>query len=293
METTTATAVAPNTTTVQPVTTPLPQVGEASNGQPAGPLSAADILKKAGSKPQETTTQTTDDIVYNSSDIDKIADPMAKKIVQDLYKQIQKGAQDKFKQAADLRKEAEAKLAQASTWSPQRLQQELNRPDFVMAMQALQQQSAPQHWTGSPEEWSALSPQEQQQFQGLQQAVMSQQQQLTKMLQGQEDEKLKSAYPDYDSTVVDKFTEDLIQGRYQATREDVWKVYNHDQNVTRAYEMGIKDGLAKAQDKNNSPNLNRAGSYTVTQGNELPPEVNKKSFVEIARYRLSQAKTKK
>lgn len=277
----------------------LPNSGGASDGQQAAavadkPLSAADILKRAGAPANpvadQSQNQNPDDIVYNSSDIEKIADPMAKKIVQDLYKQIQKGAQDKFKQAAELKKTYESKLSEMSTWSPQRLQQELNRPDFVQAMQALQQQAPPNNWQGSPDEWSALSPQEQQQFQGLQQAVVSQQQQLTKMLQDQEDAKLKSAYPDYNPDLVNKFTDDLLHGRYQATREDIWKVYNHDQNVARAYELGRQDALTKLKDKNDGASLPGSGSYNVSNGNDLPPEVNRKSFVEIARFRLEQAK---
>lgn len=258
------------------------------------PLTASDILKRTQTAaPADQTTQNTDDITYNSSDIDKIADPMAKKIVQDLYKQIQKGAQTKFKEAADLKKTYEQKMAEMSTWSPQRLQQELNRPDFVQSMQALQQQAAPQHWSGSPEEWSALSPQEQQQFNGLQQAVMSQQQQITKMLQLEEDNKLKSAYPDYNPELVNKLTDDLISGRYQATREDLWKVHNHDANVSRAYELGKQDALAKLKDKGNGVSLPGGGSFTVNDSNALPPELNKKSFVEIAKWRLSQAQNKK
>lgn len=285
----------PNVVPSQPLNTPVNN-GERAVGeqQPAvndKPLSAADILKRVQQPaPAADGSQNAEDIVYNSSDIEKIADPMAKKIVQDLYKQIQKGAQDKFKQAADLKKTYEQKMAEVSSWSPQRLQQELNRPDFVQAMQVLQQQSAPQNWQGSPEEWSALSPQEQHAFSGMQQALTSQQQQLTKMLQAQEDEKLKSAYPDYNPELVNKFTEDLLKGNYQATREDIWKVYNHDQNVARAYELGRQDGATKQQDKNNGASLN--GGFSVTNGNDLPPGVDKKNFVAIAQYRLAEAKKK-
>lgn len=262
------------------------------NQQQNQTLTAADILKRT-SKDASGSSQKqegSDDPQFNSSDIDKIQDPTTRKMVQDLYKHFEKGFNKKFMEVADLRKKLEGQMQEINNWSPQRLQQELAKPDFIQAMQFLQQQSAPQNWTGSQEEWSALSPQEQQRFKGLEQAVLSQQQQFERMLQDQEDERLKSSYPDYNPDLVNKLREDLIQGRYQATREDLWKVYNHDTNVARAYELGLKDGQAKLQQKQDGTSI--TGGFSVTNGNDLPADVNKKDFVAIAKARLAQAKQK-
>ena len=40
---------------------------------------------------------------------------------------------------------------------------------------------------------------------------------------------------------MDSLTKDLLAGKYQATREDIWKVHDYESMANRAYQLGKQD----------------------------------------------------
>jgi hypothetical protein len=60
-------------------------------------------------------------------------------------------------------------------------------------------------------------------------------------LKSQQDAQLKNKYTNYAPDMIDTLTTDLIQGKRQATREDLWKAVDYDDAVRRAYELGKQD----------------------------------------------------
>ena len=271
----------PNAGIAQPNSPDLTQVNKPKN------LTASEIMKRTSDMPKDPSEETS----YSSQDIEKIQDPMAKKIAQDIYKNFERGYQKKFQDLAGERRRLDEEKQRTSQWTPERLQQEMSRQDFVQAAQLLQQSQAPSQWQGSQDEWTETPPEQKQEFLRLNQRVSVQEAQLNKMLQAQEDEKLKTVYPDYNPNLVNQLKDDLITGRYQATSEDIWKVANFQTAVERAYQLGMQDGRSKLDEKRNA--MGMGNGYDVRNPNSLPENIDKKDLGSIARFRLQQFKNGK
>jgi hypothetical protein len=156
-------------------------------------------------------------------------------------------------------------------------------------MQALQQTAPPPEWTGSPEEYSALSESEKRQMDSMRKEQQSLQSQLAQMKQKEEDIEIKKMYPDFEPQVVDEAIRGLSDGSITASRADIWKVVNHDKNVEKGYQFGYEDGYKKALEKlNGSTPLN--GNLNVTSADQVPDEVRKGGFSSIAMWRLGRSK---
>lgn len=272
------------------VPTPAPAALETATPKD---LSANDILKRSGAPTPSTTNDITlDDVRPSNDDLSKL-DPATRKIVEDKLKNLESGFNKKYQAVADLRKKIEADGVQNDTWTPQRLQQYLNRPDFIQAAQALQQQSAPQQWNGSQEEWSALTDGEKSQFAAMSQQINRQGQQMEQILTAREDELLKQQYPDYNPQLVDKLKSDLISGSYQATRADIWKVANFESAVERAYRLGQEDAFKERTERGNAASIAPNGNgMNVTSADAIPDDVKKGGIAAIGRWRLSQFRKK-
>jgi len=304
------------TTAVKPTETPKPKFGEKALAAskeaaiaipvpsitapiepvaPAKEMTANDILKRSSAPTQAAPTGdiTLDDVRPSNDDLSKL-DPATRKIVEDKLKNLESGFNKKYQQVAELRKKIEQEGVQNDTWTPQRLQTYLNRPDFIQAAQALQQQAAPQQWTGSTEEWSALTDGEKGQFMEMNQRLHRQESQMNQILTAREDELLKQTYPDYDPQLVDKLKDDLISGRYQATRADVWKVANFESAVERAYRLGREDASKERSERSNAASIAPNGNgMNVTSADSVPDDVRKGGIAAIGRWRLSQFRNKK
>lgn len=269
-----------------PIVTPQePSKTEAKVEAPV--VKSADILVR-GTKPIEDNPkpQETTETNYRQ-DLEKITDPSVRAIAEKAIKDFESGYNKKYESLALQRKDLDARLQQISTWTPQRLQEELRKPEFVQAIQSLQQTAPPNGWEGSTDEWSALSPSEKQQFASLKQETQSLQSQMAKMQQEREDIEVSKLYPDYDPKIVDEAVEGLRTGRINASRADIWKVVNHDKNVEKGYQVGYEDGYKKAVEKlNGSSILPQNGN--VTSADEVPEEVRKGGFSSIALWRLSK-----
>lgn len=259
-------------------------------------LTAKEIMARASGAPALATTSsdiTIDDVRPSNDELSKL-DPVTRKAVEEKLKHLEAGFNKKYQAVADLRKKMEADAANNDTWTPQRLQQYLQRPDFIQAAQALQQQAAPQQWTGSTEEWSALTDGEKGQFMEMNQRLHRQESQMNEILTMREDELLKQQYPDYDPQLVNKLKADLISGSYQATRADIWKVANFESAVERAYRLGKEDAAKDRNERSSAASITpNGGGMNVTPANEVPDDVRKGGIAAIGRWRLQQFRNKK
>lgn len=249
-------------------------------------VTSADILKRTSAKVEPTKQESVEEL---QGQLDDIKDPVAKALVEKKIKDLESGYNKKYQTLAQQRKELEDLKAKISTWTPERLAEEMRNPAFVQAAQLLQQSAPPQDWAGSNEEWSSLSPTEKQQFQAMRQETQSLQTQVQKMLQAQEDVEIKKIYPDFEPQVVDEAIEGLRTGKITASRADIWKVVNHDKNVEKGYQFGYEDGYKKALEKLNG-NTHIASNISMSPSDEVPDEVRKGGFSSIALWRLGRSK---
>lgn len=248
-------------------------------------VTSADILKR-GSTPVETPAPT--ETSYRE-DLEKITDPTVRALAEKQLKDLEAGYNKKFQTLAEQRKQLESLQSKISTWTPQRLSEELRKPEFIQAMQILQQQAPPSTFEGSAEEWSGLNDTEKQRILANERETQSLRAQMDRMLQAQEDVQIKNLYPEYDPRIVDEAIEGLRSGQVTASRVDIWKVVNHDKNVEKGYQFGYEDGYKKALEKlNGSTPLNGNLSVKSTEG--PPEEVRKGGFSSIALWNLNNAK---
>jgi hypothetical protein len=193
---------------------------------------------------------------FDLKDIQNIKDPQAKEQALKAYKSFQRGFGEKFEELANLRKELNEIKNKNTQWTPERIRQELNKPDFIQASQEVLQEQNPQNSGMNETEWSSLTSNEKKQWQVMQQELTSlkQQNQNQQILQNfkQQDEQLKTRYANYDSNAVDIITSELLSGKRQATREDLHKAIDYDNAVMRAYELGKQDGSSNLTEKLNA-----------------------------------------
>lgn len=264
-------------------------------------LSAKDILSRSSgaqtqtSAPAHAASDVSVDDVKGAVKLEDIKDVAARSFVEKRLKELESGFNKKYEQLANIRKDYESKINSMNSWTPERLDQTLKDPAFVSLVQARQQQTQasqpPAGFDGSADDWSALTPEEKQQFKQLNDKVSAQEQFMLKMLQEKEDDKLKNVYPDYDAKTVDQIQSDLLSGRLIATREHLWKVANFERAVERAYQLGISDRKDNIIQKQNASSSSTAAA--VTPANEVPEDVRKKGFGAIGRWRLEQFKAGK
>jgi len=264
-------------------------------------MTAQDILTRSSKMTEPAAakqdTDVTLDDLKESIKFDDIKDPKARALAEKRIKELEAGFNKKYEKIAEIRKDLESKINQATNrqWTQEELDRALKDPSFVQLVQARQQQAAasaaPATWEGSTEEWSALTPEEKQQFAQLNNRLSAQEQIMHDMLKTQEDQKLKELYPDFDPRVVDQIQQDLLAGRVQATREHLWKIANFESAVQRAYRLGLQDRGSNLNEKliasNNLP------AHSVTPNGEVPEDIKKQGFPAIAKFRLAQMRGKK
>ena len=281
---------APKTVVFNSPKAPEPPKQEAPKPEPkidAPIVSSADILKRT-SEPKPLDTSPPQETNYRE-DLEKITDPVVKGIADKALKDFESGYNKKYQTLAQKSKELDDMKAKISTWTPQRLQEELKNPAFVQSMQILQQSSPPSNFEGSTDEWSNLSDSEKQRIKANEIETQSLKSQMAKLMASQEDTETKKLYPDYDPQIVEEAIQGLRSGQITASRADIWKVVNHDKNVEKGYQYGYEDGYKKALEKVNGSSVIQGG-LNVTGADEVPEDVKKGGFSSIAIWRLNRAK---
>lgn len=273
-------------------TTTTSNVTEGVNVSGATP-SAQEILSRVGvaqNGPAQEPTQDSALAELKNIKLDDIKDPVARQLVEKRLKDMESGVNKKFEEIARLRKDLESQKSESNSWTPEKLDRVLKDPSFAQLVQArfqtAQANQAPAGFDGTNEEWSALTPEEKQQFAQLNQKVAAQEQFMIGLLRSQEDEKLKTSYPDYDPKVVDQIQNDLLSGRLQATREHLWKVANFESAVQRAYQLGREDRKTNVNEKLNASN--NLPQHNVTVSGDVPEEIRKQGIPAIAKWRKQQ-----
>ena len=197
---------------------------------------------------------------------------------------LYKGADEKFQEAARLRREAE-ELRQRG-WDKNSVQQLLNDPTFQAQVNELQQERQveqnPQGSGLSDEEWSYLSPKEKAMLANTQKMQQEDRKKMDQFFQKQEWEKqdlqIKSRYKNYEPKYVDEAFNGLVSGKIQATREDLWKAIDYENAVKRAYELGKKDRALDLNEKVTASSP--ASGFNVNQSKDVPQKGEKENGVE-------------
>lgn len=243
------------------------QATTAEGGQPD------DLLKRVSAyKPSEAQSSKPEESVFDINEIGKIQDPKAREIAEKAYKSLQSGFTKKFQELAEIRKQFEQRQAEHSNWTPERVQQLLNDQSFVQSAQAVAGINPSEKQAGMTDtEWSALTPQEQAKINEMQKQLHNLQLMNLQAVRTQEDTQLKAKYANYNAQAVDIITNDLLQGKVNATREHLHKVLDYDEAVRRAYELGRQDSKTKTEDKINSMSFS-AGAGMNTNPSGVTPE---------------------
>lgn len=220
-------------------------------------------------------------------------DPETRAQVEAYEKSIFTGANKKFQEAAELRKQAEAQLNRR--WSPSEVQELLNNPDFRQSAEFLtreQQAKQPSSESLSEEQWSALTPEERQQLQATKDETKQLKSQMGLILKQKEDEALRSRYKNYNPQEVDQVTQDLLAGRIQATREHIWKILDYENAVKRGVEMAKRELAGEVAEKHQAASISKP--FNVTPQSEVPAKNPKESNIEyfkrLANRRIEQSK---
>lgn len=269
----------PEPTAVQPVapevSTTVPPAQTTTQATTAAPAPTAeggtteDLLKRVSAfKPSEAQPAKPEEpSVFDIKDIEKIQDPKAREIAEKAYKSLQSGFTKKFQELAEIRKQFEARQSENSNWTPEKIQNLLNDPTFVQAAQTVAGVNPTAKQGGMTDnEWSALSETEKAKINEMQSQLRNLQLMNLQAVKAQEDAQLKSKYANYNAQAVDIITNDLLQGKVNATREHLFKVIDYDDAVRRAYELGRIDAKTKAEEKVNSMSFTPNGGTQQTSG---------------------------
>ena len=160
----------------------------------------------------------------------------------------------------------------------------MNKPDFVQAAQNVIQTQPP-----AEEEFSTLSDKEKNKIQGMEKELLALKQQSSLTNMRAQDEQLKVKYADYNSGAIDIITADLLSGKVQATREHLYKAFNFDKAIKKAYDLGKTDKKLDNQEKVTS----MSAEGTTAVGDEAVPKIEKGEsdrnyFLRLASRRMAQ-----
>jgi hypothetical protein len=220
-------------------------------------------------------------------DWDKVqSDPSLKKYYQSMLTDYQKKTTDLSEQRRQLETQK-----QSANWTPERINQLLEDPQFVNAAQQVASQKNPSNSGLTDTEYSALTDKEKAQLVSMQNEVQSLKLQNYQMQQKQQDETLKTKYANYAPDIVDTTIHQLVTNQVQASREDIWKVRDYDDAVKRAYQLGRQDRESENTEKQQA--LSSEG-YTATPQDKVP-EIEKGEsgttfFKRLALRRLVESK---
>ena len=280
---------------VEVITEPVNPVPEAVVEPSAQIKEVAESLVTRASKVQLTEPKKEADNPFGltSEDFQKVTtDPVLSKY----YKSMLSDYTKKTMIVADEKKTVEAKLAEMSTWSKDRVKTLQSDPAFLKAAQEVLAEQNPPNSGYTDEAWSNLDPEVKRRLQINEQRILELEQKS--QLQNQlvelkhQDETLKTRYANYNPEAVDIITNDLLTGKVRATREDLWKVFDYEPMAKRCYELGKQDGMTERQEKTQS--ISTDGFTNVQTTKEIPkPETNestKNYFGRLVMQNLSRRK---
>ena len=265
----------------------LETVSKSAVGEPAvEPKPTEDLVSRVSKfKAEPQKEKEPNPFNLSKEDYDKVqSDPTLSKF----YKSMQADYVKKTQELAEGRKQVEAIQKQTSNWTPERLQAELNKPDFIQAAQKVASINNPPNSGLTDQEYSALTDKEKAQLSDANKRIANLESQNWQMLQRQQDEQLKNRYANYAPDIVDTTINKLVRGEVKADREVVWKALDYDEAVKRAYELGKQDKASENKEKITSMSPD---GFSVTTTADVPPinqgESNTAYFKRLAARRLA------
>jgi len=193
------------------------------------------------------------------------------------YKSMQRGWNQKFQELAELRKTFESR-AKDQGWTPERIQELLKDPNFVQAAQSVAGTQTPE------ESYSSLNDAERKKLDDVAKYVREVQQQNAQLLKSQQDKELQGRYANYDPRAMDIITAEIMEKKRSITMEDVWKSYDYEEAVRRAYDLGRKDRDAEVIEKSKA--ISAEGVTTVASRDVPKREPNESSQAYFKRLAI-------
>ena len=244
------------------------------------------VSRVASFKEAPKTEQPKNEFGISDEDYQKVlTDPTLSKY----YKSMQSGYNKKFQEVAELRKNLEQQANQTKAWTPQRIQELMNDPNFVQAAQSVVQTQAPSTYKGSQQEWSSLTEGEQSKFVQMEREIIGLKQQAVLNELKAQDAELQKRYANYDPKELDLAVNDILSNKLIVTREHIYKALHHDDNVQNAYKLGGSDILLEHKEKSNA--ISADGSNVAQASNvpdREPKETNQSYFRRIFASKLAQ-----
>jgi hypothetical protein len=284
-----------------PVTeaTSVPSIVPEATTAPVVPVK--DLTTKISEfKKSQATVSVTDNSqsFFDYKEIEKIADPAARKFAEDAYKSMQSGFTKKTQEIAEQKKQFEQKMQDMQNWSPDRIQRELlNNPQFLQAAQEIAQVQNPQNSGLTDEQFSALTPQEKAelaQVPTLKNEINQLKQVNYEAIVAQRDSQLQARYPDYNPNQINETIRNLAQMNPLDIREHVYKSLKHDEDVAAAYELGRQEAKGLNQTKINAITSNGTSATNTDDGpTREKGDTDQMYFLKRANWRLSQFKNRK
>ncbi len=248
---------------------------------------------QAAAKPATST----DNTFFDYKEIEKITDPTARQFAENAYKSMQSGFTRKTQEIAEQKRSYEQKIQEMQNWSPERIQRELNNPEFVKSAQMYAQTQNPPNSGLTEEQFSALTPQEKAelaQVPTLKNEINQLKQVNYQAVVAQRDNQLQTKYSDYNPTQIDNTIRQLSEMNPLDIREHVYKSLKHDEDVAAAYELGRQEARELTQNKINAITPNGQMSSIADDGPVREKnDTDHMYFMKRANWRLAQSKNRK
>ena len=243
-----------------------------------------DLVTRVSQVKQEPKPEQQQSDKFNINDLDaeieRVPDVSLKEQFLKLKKSLISGENRKYEEIANLRKDYEKKLNEVSSWTPERLKEELSKPDFVQAANSVLQTGNPRGSGLSDEQWSALSEEERAELKQLKTKISMLEQSNWQAQKSQQDATLKTRYANYTPDMIDNAIVQMQQGKMQITREDIWKAIDYEKAVRRAYDLGLADKNTQNTEKIS------AMSFDGNRNISTPSGVERKEGESIANFMM-------
>jgi hypothetical protein len=239
-----------------------------------------DLISRVSAVQKEQKEQAT----LNLQEIEKIEDPVIKERALNTYKEMERGWQKKYQALAEERKQIEEQKAKKSQWTPEDVQALLNDPTFVQAAQSVTGEQV------EDEEYSALSDSEKQKIVAMEKELNSMKQQNVQTYLQQQHESLKAKYSNYSPEAVSEITSELLANKRNATLEDVWKSYDYNDAIERAYQLGKNDKGLDTQVKVSSSSVEGVNVNSQAQPEQIKDETNRDFFKRLVLDNIVKSK---
>lgn len=282
--------------TTQPEVGNTPTTEPAENNQQVQPDDLLNRVTKfvetesPANKPEEKINEELFNDVELRQKIDSIEDEGLRTQFASLRKSLMRGANDKFQEIAEFRKELQNVKdgLQPKGWSPERIKQLMNDPEFLSAAQ--QVAGTPQQ---EEDEYVPESVKNKlKELDDLKEQVGKWQSTLTRSQQEQAHQTLKGRYADYNQEKIDEIHKDVLEKKIVPSYDDIYKVLNYVPNINKAYKMGRKDALEGIGEKEQASSFE---GLNQTPNSEIKPEkeeTNKQLWSRIADKAVTSMKRK-